>query len=130
MMDKLRQESRAELVITQISRALKEKEDQVRNLQAHIGEMDAAMRKSLAEQRSLMETQQGEEVERLKVQLAERDKDLEQLSTASSEMKALWYKEEKLMVGVIHEIGVEVFKQRGPKEPSYLAQQRDKAAKP
>ena len=109
---------------------LREKEDQVRNLQAHIGEMDAAMRKSLAEQRSLMETQQGEEVERLKVQLAERDKDLEQLSTASSEMKALWYKEEKLMVGVIHEIGVEVFKQRGPKEPSYLAQQRDKAAKP
>lgn len=110
--------------------SLREKEDQIRNLQTHVGEMDEAMRKSLAEQRKLMEMQQGEEVERLKVQLAERDRDLEQLSTASSEMKALWYKEEKLMVGVIHEIGVEVFRQRGPKEPSYLAQQRDKAAKP
>lgn len=109
---------------------LHERDDQLRNLQGHLREIEAEMRKSLAEQRNLMETQQGEEVERLKAQLAERDRDLEQMSTASSEMKALWYKEEKLMVGVIHEIGVEVFRQKGPKEPSYLSQQRDKAAKP
>lgn len=110
--------------------SLRERDDKVRNLASQLSDMETNLRKGLEEQRKLMEGQRGEEVERLQGRLREREREMEELTKASNAMKALWYKEEKLMVGVMHEIGVEVFRQRGRKEPTHLAQQREKVVRP
>lgn len=109
---------------------IREKADLVALLQKKIEEMERSMRKSLDEQRNLLETERDGEMEQVKRKLGERERELEELTAACSEMKALWYKEEKLMVGVMHEIGVEVFRLRAPTDPSYLSMQREKAARP
>ena len=85
--------------------------------------------KSLRELKDTLASQHAEDMDRMRHTVEEKAKELEEARSNLEDQKLIWCKEEKLMAAVMHDIGVEVFKERTHKEPSYLAQQRERATR-
>lgn len=115
--------------ISNLKLELREKEDQIRDLRHQLVKMEETSQKAVLDQRAELTKLHTEALEHLKRLLSERDSELEALYATTDEQKQMWFKEEKLMAAVMHEIGIEVFKERTHKEASYLAVQRERAAK-
>lgn len=108
---------------------LRDSEDQLKDLRGQIARLEENAQKALADLRSELSKSHLEALEKAQRQIEEKERELEVLYAVTDEQKQMWFKEEKLMAAVMHEIGIEVFKERTHKEASYLAVQRERAAK-
>jgi len=108
---------------------LRDREDQLKDLKVQISKLEESAQKAISDLRSELGKSHLEALEKAQRQTEERERELEVLYAVTDEQKQLWFKEEKLMAAVMHEIGIEVFKERTHKEASYLAVQRERASK-
>ena len=108
---------------------LRDREDQLKEYRSQILKLEENAQKALSDLRAELGKSHQEALERVQRQSEEKESELEALYALTDEQKQMWFKEEKLMAAVMHEIGIEVFKERTHKEASYLSVQRERASK-